>query len=63
MDALADRSEQDDGSDADGDAEQGQEAAQALGGDGADGELQGVGDQHGVKGQTRRHGGAEKTKG
>src|SRR5574343_1652886 len=47
VDALADRGEQDYRRDADGDAEQGQEAAQALGGDGAGGELQGVGGEHG----------------
>jgi hypothetical protein len=39
VDAFADRGEQDDCRDADGDAEQRQETAQALGGDGTDGEL------------------------
>jgi hypothetical protein len=46
MDALADRGEQDHRRDADGDAEQGQEAAQALGGDGSGGELEGVDGKH-----------------
>jgi hypothetical protein len=43
MDALADRGQQDHRGDADGDAEQGQETAQALRDDGADGEREEVG--------------------
>jgi hypothetical protein len=46
VDALADRGQQDHRGDADGDAEQGQEAAQALCADGADGEGEGVGEDH-----------------
>jgi hypothetical protein len=43
MDAFADRGQQDHRGDADGDAEQGQEAAQAVRGDRAQARLQGVG--------------------
>ena len=39
MNAFANRGEQDDGGNADGDAEQRQETAQALGGDAHDGEV------------------------
>ena len=46
VDALADRGQQDHRGDADGNPEQGQEAAQALRSDGAYGQLEGVGDQH-----------------
>jgi hypothetical protein len=46
MDALANRGQQDHRCDADGDAEQRQEAPQALGDDGADGEGEEVGDAH-----------------
>jgi hypothetical protein len=46
MDALADRCQQDHRGDADGDAEQGQETAQALRTDGTDGQREGVGEQH-----------------
>ncbi|EXI78933.1 MAG: hypothetical protein AW10_02574 [Candidatus Accumulibacter appositus] len=42
MDALADRRQQDHRRDADGNAEQGQEAAQAVRGDRAQGKEQGV---------------------
>ena len=47
VDALADRGQQDHRGDADGDAEQRQETAQPLRGDGAQRELEGVGEDHG----------------
>ncbi len=47
MNAFANRGEQDDGGNADGDAEQRQETAQTLGSDGADGEAVGIGEEQG----------------
>ncbi len=47
VDALADRGQQDHRGDTDGDAEERQEAAQPLRGDGAQRELEGVGEDHG----------------
>ena len=46
VDALTDRGQQDHRGDAHRDAEQGQEAAQALRADGADGEREEIGEYH-----------------